>query len=306
MQDNINSIVPTKDGSNTLFSKLYNQHYHNPDDGAINEALSKHIIPAFTFHKNKNELTILDICFGIGYNTFSTIYYCFQNNLNIKLNIFSPELDGNLVKSLENFAFPKEFDCIKHIINSIAQNCKYEDENVKIEVFIGDARDYIKSLEKNSFDKNEVLNDYKLANLSRQISLMGRKEVLTGKAKFGIFGDGKEIAQIALAKNFQNGDWNSVLFTFLGIIFIIRGVENLYFKKYYIEWDDNELRLLLPDNKILETIILADINYINIKLFKIELKVKDQTRSIKLSNLRYKDQSKFKEKLENINKTKNK
>ena len=81
MQDNINSIVPTKDGSNTLFSKLYNQHYHNPDDGAINEALSKHIIPAFTFHKQKKELNILDICFGIGYNTFSTIYYCLQNNL---------------------------------------------------------------------------------------------------------------------------------------------------------------------------------------------------------------------------------
>lgn len=152
MQDNINSIVATKDGSNTLFSKLYNQHYHNPDDGAINEALSKHIIPAFTFHKNKSELTILDICFGIGYNTFSTIYYCLQNNLDIKLNIFSPELDGNLVKSLENFEFPKEFDCIKHIINSIAKTSKYEDENLKIEVFIGDARNYIKSLEKNTFD----------------------------------------------------------------------------------------------------------------------------------------------------------
>lgn len=152
MQDNINSLVATKDGSNTLFSKLYNQHYHNPDDGAINEALSKHIIPAFTFHKNKSELTILDICFGIGYNTFSTIYYCLQNNLNIKLNIFSPELDGNLVKSLENFEFPKEFDSIKHIINSIAKTSKYEDENLKIEVFIGDARNYIKRLEKNSFD----------------------------------------------------------------------------------------------------------------------------------------------------------
>jgi tRNA U34 5-methylaminomethyl-2-thiouridine-forming methyltransferase MnmC len=152
LQDNINSIVATKDGSNTLFSKLYNQHYHNPDDGAINEALSKHIIPAFTFHKDKLELTILDICFGIGYNTFSTIYYCLQNNLNIKLNIFSPELDGNLVKSLENFEFPKEFDSIKHIINSIAKTSKYEDENLKIEVFIGDARNYIKSLNENSFD----------------------------------------------------------------------------------------------------------------------------------------------------------
>ena len=152
MQDNLNSIVKTKDGSNTLFSKLYNQHYHNPDDGAINEALSKHIIPAFTFHKDKFELNILDICFGIGYNTFSTIYYCIQNNLDVKLNFYSPELDGNLVKSLENFQFPKEFDNIKHIIDSIAKTFKYEDEKIKIEVFIGNARDYIKSLKENSFD----------------------------------------------------------------------------------------------------------------------------------------------------------
>lgn len=152
MQDNINSIVATKDGSNTLFSQKYNQHYHNPDDGAINEALSKHIIPAFSFVQDKEELTILDICFGIGYNTFSTIYYILQNNLNIKVNIYSPELDANLVKSLDSFDFPKEFDEIKHIINSIAKTCKYEDEKIKIEVFIGDAREYIKSLDKNSFD----------------------------------------------------------------------------------------------------------------------------------------------------------
>ena len=152
MQDNINSIVETKDGSNTLFSKLYNQHYHNPDDGAINEALSKHIIPAFTYHSNKKELNILDICFGIGYNTFSTIYYILQNNLDVKVNIFSPELDGNLVKSLETFDFPKEFENIKHIIKSIAKTTKYEDENIKIEVFIGNARDYIKSLKPNSFN----------------------------------------------------------------------------------------------------------------------------------------------------------
>ena len=152
MQDNINSIVATKDGSNTLFSQKYNQHYHNPDDGAINEALSKHIIPAFSFVQDKEELTILDICFGIGYNTFSTIYYILQNNLNIKVNIYSPELDANLVKSLDSFDFPKEFDEIKHIINSIAKTCKYEDEKIKIEVFIGDAREYIKSLDKDSFD----------------------------------------------------------------------------------------------------------------------------------------------------------
>jgi 2-oxoisovalerate dehydrogenase E1 component len=57
--------------------------------------------------------------------------------------------------------------------------------------------------------KENVIQDYKLATLSREASLLGRREVLTGKAKFGIFGDGKELAQIALSKQFQNGDFRS-------------------------------------------------------------------------------------------------
>ncbi len=58
-------------------------------------------------------------------------------------------------------------------------------------------------------NKAEVLKDYRIANESRQASVLGRKEVLTGKAKFGIFGDGKEIPQLAMAKSFKNGDWRS-------------------------------------------------------------------------------------------------
>lgn len=57
--------------------------------------------------------------------------------------------------------------------------------------------------------KEEVLKDFRIANISREASLLGRREVLTGKAKFGIFGDGKEIAQIALAKQFRDGDFRS-------------------------------------------------------------------------------------------------
>lgn len=57
--------------------------------------------------------------------------------------------------------------------------------------------------------KATVLNDYKLAYMSRETSYLGRKEVLTGKAKFGIFGDGKELPQIALAKQFKDGDFRS-------------------------------------------------------------------------------------------------
>ena len=60
-----------------------------------------------------------------------------------------------------------------------------------------------------NINKKEILADFRLASLSRNLSIIGRKEVLTGKAKFGIFGAGKEIIQIALAKQFKNGDWRS-------------------------------------------------------------------------------------------------
>lgn len=59
------------------------------------------------------------------------------------------------------------------------------------------------------FTREEALRDYRVANLSRQLSLIGRREVLGGKAKFGIFGDGKEIPQLAMAREFRAGDWRS-------------------------------------------------------------------------------------------------
>ncbi|OOG77756.1 thiamine pyrophosphate-dependent enzyme [Algoriphagus sp. A40] len=65
------------------------------------------------------------------------------------------------------------------------------------------------SSEVNQVSKEEILNDFKVAVTSRNASLMGRKEVFMGKAKFGIFGDGKELAQIAMAKAFQIGDFRS-------------------------------------------------------------------------------------------------
>ena len=57
--------------------------------------------------------------------------------------------------------------------------------------------------------KEEILNDYYLINESRHLSLTGRKEVFMGRAKFGVFGDGKELPQIAMSKFFRNGDFRS-------------------------------------------------------------------------------------------------
>ncbi|MCX6119604.1 MAG: thiamine pyrophosphate-dependent enzyme [Proteobacteria bacterium] len=64
----------------------------------------------------------------------------------------------------------------------------------------------LKNLE---ISKDQALNDYKTAFISREVSLLGRREVLSGKAKFGIFGDGKEIAQVAMARAFKAGDWRA-------------------------------------------------------------------------------------------------
>ncbi|HMB55539.1 MAG TPA: thiamine pyrophosphate-dependent enzyme, partial [Thermoanaerobaculia bacterium] len=60
-----------------------------------------------------------------------------------------------------------------------------------------------------ALDRAGVLDDYRVSWRSRHASLLGRKEVLTGKAKFGIFGDGKEVAQVAMARAFRHGDWRS-------------------------------------------------------------------------------------------------
>ncbi|HEY3876675.1 MAG TPA: transketolase, partial [Candidatus Kapabacteria bacterium] len=57
--------------------------------------------------------------------------------------------------------------------------------------------------------RQDILSDYRICHQSRLASVLGRREVLTGKAKFGIFGDGKELPQVAMARAFKNGDWRS-------------------------------------------------------------------------------------------------
>ncbi|MFC6100171.1 alpha-ketoacid dehydrogenase subunit alpha/beta [Olivibacter domesticus] len=80
-----------------------------------------------------------------------------------------------------------------------------------------------------SFDdfKKMVLNDYRIVRESREASLLGRREVLTGKAKFGIFGDGKEVAQVAMAKVFREGDWRSGYYRDQTFAFAT-GISNIY------------------------------------------------------------------------------
>lgn len=76
-------------------------------------------------------------------------------------------------------------------------------------------------LTETTFDRDQVLTDYRIAYQSRQASLIGRREVLSGKAKFGIFGDGKEIAQVAMAKVFRHGDFRAGYYRDQTLMFVL-------------------------------------------------------------------------------------
>ena len=134
----------SEDGSYTAYSKEYDEHYHSTKDGALYESLVKHVYPAFKIKQNQETINILDICFGLGFNTLATVYYHQQNNLTCKVSIYSPELDSTLINSLNNFTYPKEFDGFKKVISDLVKYGVYDDEYFHIEIFLGDAREYIK------------------------------------------------------------------------------------------------------------------------------------------------------------------
>ncbi len=138
----------SEDGSYTAYSKEYDEYYHSTKDGALHESLVKHVAPAFRLKKQEKELVILDICYGLGFNTLATLYYHQTNSLTSKLKIYSPELDATLVKSLVDFTYPKEFERLKPIIQALSEVGLYEDEHFYIEVFLGDAREYIQKFKK--------------------------------------------------------------------------------------------------------------------------------------------------------------
>ncbi|HDS08546.1 MAG TPA: hypothetical protein ENO05_13085 [Bacteroides sp.] len=99
---------------------------------------------------------------------------------------------------------------------------------------------------------------------------------------------------------FPSGDWNSVIFIIQGILFIIMGAGYLAVRKYYIEWDDREIRFMLPDTKKPESILLEDITSVTIKLFEVVLQLKDGSRTLDLNSLQFEDLKKIKSKFEEI------
>ena len=143
--------VKSEDGSFTAYSSEYGEHYHSTRDGALNETLYKHVIPALLHVSDREEITILDICFGLGFNTLATLYYLQKNAIEKKVTIISPELDGALIASLKDFQYPEIFSPFLHIIKAISETNEYKAKGYHVKVIVGDAREYLLTC-KESFD----------------------------------------------------------------------------------------------------------------------------------------------------------
>ena len=136
--------IITGDGSRTLYCESVGEHYHSTKDGAFSEALYKHVLPAWKYRiKGRKEITVLDICFGLGYNTFALIWHLSRQKYTGHLRILSPEHDRVLLSNLIDFSYPDEFSELKPIIRAVAENRCYESPDLLIEIFTIDARRWL-------------------------------------------------------------------------------------------------------------------------------------------------------------------
>lgn len=146
MDDHAKLSVVTSDGSTTLYSSEFQEHYHSVRDGAWRESLEKHVKPGLELigFRQRSHLTVLDICFGLGYNTLVTLWYLDQQRYQGTVVIHAPEMDGALLNALPTLLYPTELAPYRACLDGIARERHYQCGSVKVVVYEGDARVYIK------------------------------------------------------------------------------------------------------------------------------------------------------------------
>lgn len=144
--DTLHHAVASSDGSNTAYSEQYGEHYHSTREGALLETYYKHVYPGLEQFAHQDTLRILDICFGLGFNTLATLAALKARGEKKRLEIVSPELDRALVSSLTQFAYPDAFAPFRPVIEAVGKTGVYEDDTTRIEVLFGDARAILPTL----------------------------------------------------------------------------------------------------------------------------------------------------------------
>lgn len=147
------------DGSYTLFNENYQENYHSLKDGAINETMQKHVLPPLNYLDlmSRPKIRILDICFGLGYNSFFTIYALLLRQYCGEIEIYSPEKDSEIFAKLLKMTYPREILTLdgvelKRILSILKDRGKYSQNQWKIQCYMGEALEYLKKFDFGFFD----------------------------------------------------------------------------------------------------------------------------------------------------------
>ncbi|PAF44238.1 MnmC family methyltransferase [Helicobacter sp. 11S02596-1] len=160
------AVLKSRDGSLTFFNQEFGECYHSLKDGAYTETLHKHILPPILFANSLQKpcLKILDICFGLGYNTFTTAIEYRKMGYKGRIEIFSPEKDRGVFEKILALKYPCELlglDIAKiihtlqstnNISGTSSASSVFITPHTSLELFIGDARDYFHQFSDGSMD----------------------------------------------------------------------------------------------------------------------------------------------------------
>ncbi len=155
------SLFPTADGSFSYHNASYDEAYHS-EHGAYAEALHKHVIASRILELRQPEIRILDVCFGLGYNSGVAIEKILEQNPETKIEIIGLENDPEILKLIKDLEIPESLDSYQFAHKLLCQlnrddHCETRSveaihDNIAMTVKIGDAREQIKNLESNYFD----------------------------------------------------------------------------------------------------------------------------------------------------------
>ncbi|TLD88703.1 MnmC family methyltransferase [Helicobacter sp. MIT 05-5294] len=160
--------ILTQDSSITLYNEHFREAYHNANDGALQETLHKHILPALSLQTNMPYLSVLDICFGLGFNTLCLLFAARLQNFSGKIAIHSPEIDERLLPRLLSFPYPKELKSQRVALESLVKTHYFKEANFEVVLHLGDAREILAGFVENWNPKRDFQKDSNLQTQREQ------------------------------------------------------------------------------------------------------------------------------------------
>lgn len=170
MQDTKYILEKTKDGSMSFINTAFNESYHS-SIGAYKEALHKHVLACkikelalerLRNQNNKEPIKILDVCFGLGYNSGVAIEKIWEINPEQEIEVIGLESDIGIIQKISELEISENYESVHKILTSLSKDIhkseqgkdflEFKDKNVNIKVLIDDARNSVKLLESNYFD----------------------------------------------------------------------------------------------------------------------------------------------------------